>query len=62
VAVNFPNNPTGALPDRQTFGQLAELCEERGIRLFSDEVFRGLELDPNRTLPRPPSCRPPRCR
>ncbi len=51
VAVNFPNNPTGALPDRQTFGQLVELCQERGIRLFSDEVFRGLELDPGRTLP-----------
>jgi aspartate/methionine/tyrosine aminotransferase len=50
VAVNFPNNPTGALPDRETFGQLVELCEERGIRLFSDEVFRGLELDPERTL------------
>jgi aspartate/methionine/tyrosine aminotransferase len=51
VAVNFPNNPTGALPDRHTFGRLVELCEERGIRLLSDEVFRGLELDPGRTLP-----------
>jgi aspartate/methionine/tyrosine aminotransferase len=51
VAVNFPNNPTGALPDRQSFGQLVKLCQERGIRLFSDEVFRGLELDPGRTLP-----------
>ncbi len=51
VAVNFPNNPTGALPDRQTFTALVALCEERGIRLFSDEVYRGLELDPGRTLP-----------
>jgi aspartate/methionine/tyrosine aminotransferase len=51
VAVNFPNNPTGALPDPATFRALAALCEERGIRLFSDEVYRGLELDPARTLP-----------
>jgi len=51
VAVNFPNNPTGALPDRHTFGQLVELCEKRNIRLFSDEAFRGLELDPRLTLP-----------
>jgi len=46
VAVNFPNNPTGALPDPATFTRLVELCEERGIRLFSDEVYRGLEAEP----------------
>ena len=51
VAVNFPNNPTGAVPDAATFAALVVLCEERGIRLFSDEVYRGLELDPARTLP-----------
>ena len=51
VAVNFPNNPTGAVPDAGTFAGLVELCDERGIRLFSDEVYRGLELDPARTLP-----------
>jgi aspartate/methionine/tyrosine aminotransferase len=51
VAVNFPNNPTGAVPDADTFTALVELCEERGIRLFSDEVYRGLELDPARALP-----------
>jgi len=51
VAVNFPNNPTGALPDAGTFRALVALCEERDIRLFSDEVYRGLELDPARTLP-----------
>lgn len=43
VAVNFPNNPTGALPDAATWAQLIALCDERGIRLFSDEVYRGLE-------------------
>ena len=51
VAVNFPNNPTGAVPDQATWLALIELCEERGLRLVSDEVFRGLELDRTRTLP-----------
>jgi aspartate/methionine/tyrosine aminotransferase len=51
VAVNFPNNPTGAMPPPDTFRALVELCEERGIRLFSDEIYRGIELDPARTLP-----------
>ncbi|WP_203993891.1 pyridoxal phosphate-dependent aminotransferase [Virgisporangium aurantiacum] len=50
VAVNFPNNPTGAVPDPSTWQGLAELCAERGIRLVADEVFRGLELDPARRL------------
>jgi aspartate/methionine/tyrosine aminotransferase len=51
VAVNFPNNPTGYVPDRDTFVALAELCHERGIVLVCDEVYRGIEVDPARTLP-----------
>jgi len=51
VAVNFPNNPSGAVLDHDTFRRLAELCDERGIHLFSDEVFRGLERDPADMLP-----------
>jgi aspartate/methionine/tyrosine aminotransferase len=51
IAVNFPNNPSGAVPDHATFQALVDLCEERGIRLFCDEVHRGLELDPARRLP-----------
>lgn len=44
VSVNFPNNPTGAVPDPVTWQRLVSLCDERGITLFSDEVYRGLEL------------------
>lgn len=51
VSVNFPNNPTGAVPDATTWVSLVQLCDERGIRLFSDEVYRGLELAPARPLP-----------
>ncbi|MFI5643445.1 aminotransferase class I/II-fold pyridoxal phosphate-dependent enzyme [Kitasatospora sp. NPDC051705] len=51
VSVNFPNNPTGKVIDAADFTRLAQLCEERGIRLFSDEVYRGLERDRARALP-----------
>ncbi|HJU39525.1 MAG TPA: aminotransferase class I/II-fold pyridoxal phosphate-dependent enzyme [Tahibacter sp.] len=51
VAVNFPNNPTGAIADEKTFRALAALCDERGIHLFSDEVYRGLERDAAHRLP-----------
>ena len=50
VAVNFPHNPSGAVPDASTFQALVDLCDARGIRLFCDEVHRGLELDPERRL------------
>jgi aspartate/methionine/tyrosine aminotransferase len=46
VSVNFPNNPTGALPAPEAWKRLAQLCDERGIILFSDEVYRGLEANP----------------
>jgi aspartate/methionine/tyrosine aminotransferase len=51
VSVNFPNNPTGAVADPDTWRELAALCAERGITLFSDEVYRGLEQPPHAPLP-----------
>jgi aspartate/methionine/tyrosine aminotransferase len=51
VAVNFPNNPTGGMPDPQAFRRLVELCDEREITVFSDEVYRGVEHGPGRALP-----------
>jgi aspartate/methionine/tyrosine aminotransferase len=51
VSVNFPHNPTGVVPDEDTWHELIGLCDQRGIRLFSDEVYRGLELSPRRALP-----------
>lgn len=51
ISVNFPNNPTGKIVDRQTFSELIDLCRERSIYLFSDEVYRGIERDPSKRLP-----------
>lgn len=51
ISINFPNNPTGALPSLATLDALVELCRERGIWLFSDEVYRLIERDPAMRLP-----------
>ncbi|WP_020670093.1 aminotransferase class I/II-fold pyridoxal phosphate-dependent enzyme [Amycolatopsis nigrescens] len=51
VSINFPNNPTGKVIEEGQLRRLVEICDERGIHLFSDEVHRGLERDPARTLP-----------
>lgn len=50
IAVNFPHNPTGAVISSERFSQLVEICRSRGIYLFSDEVYRGIERDASRTL------------
>lgn len=51
VVVNFPHSPTGALPDRSTWDELVALVRDAGARLFSDEVYRFLELDEGDRLP-----------
>ena len=51
ISINFPNNPTGAIPSHATFHALVELCRARGIWLFSDEVYRLLERDPTVRIP-----------
>lgn len=51
VSINFPNNPTGKIIDAAGLTRLARMCDDHGIHLFSDEVYRGLERDPSRTLP-----------
>ena len=51
VSINFPNNPTGCIPSQQDFASIVELCRERDLYLFSDEVYRLLELDDERRVP-----------
>ena len=51
ISINFPNNPTGAIPTRATLDGLVDLCRARGIWLFSDEVYRLIERDPAIRLP-----------
>jgi aspartate/methionine/tyrosine aminotransferase len=51
VAINIPNNPTGALLEHDRFAALVSLCRTRGVWLLSDEVYRLIERDPTRRLP-----------
>lgn len=48
VVVNFPHNPTGSVLTREQFDRLTALR----VRVFFDEVYRGLEYGP----PHPPAC------
>lgn len=50
IAVNFPHNPTGKIVSPQMWDSLVELCRARGLYLFSDEVYRGIERDPRKRL------------
>ncbi|HVE12294.1 MAG TPA: aminotransferase class I/II-fold pyridoxal phosphate-dependent enzyme [Elusimicrobiota bacterium] len=51
IVVNFPHNPTGFLPSKEDFARVVALARERKITLFSDEMYRFLELDPKDRLP-----------
>ena len=51
VIVNFPHNPTGFLPTSEFVHELSALSDQHGFVIFSDEVYRGLELDQSDRLP-----------
>lgn len=51
IVVNTPHNPTGWLMPRADFMRVNEIARERGIVLFSDEVYRESEYDAALRLP-----------
>jgi aspartate/methionine/tyrosine aminotransferase len=51
IVLNVPHNPTGFLMGRDAFMQTIGFADSRGIALFSDEVYRGLEQTPEERLP-----------
>lgn len=51
LVLNFPNNPTGYLPTRQEFDDILALARAHNLIIFSDEMYRLLELDPGLRLP-----------
>lgn len=50
IVVNFPHNPTGALPSAAEWAEIVATAERTGALLVSDEMYRGLEYDPERRL------------
>jgi len=51
IYINTPHNPTGLLMPANVFQQVIALAASRGIIVFSDEVYRELEHEPNQRLP-----------
>ncbi len=51
MVMNFPNNPTGAVMPKEDLDTLIAILREHGIYLFSDEVFRLMELDEADRMP-----------
>lgn len=45
IIVNSPGNPTGAVQDRETLRQLAEVCRRHGVLIISDEVYSAFTYD-----------------
>jgi len=51
IVLNVPHNPTGYLMDRSDYDRLHEIVRQRGLLLFSDEVYRECEHRPTDRLP-----------
>jgi aspartate/methionine/tyrosine aminotransferase len=50
IVVNFPHNPTGALPTPAEWAAVVKTAESASAILVSDEMYRGLEYEPARRL------------
>jgi len=51
LVINFPHNPTGALLTSEQQQELIDLARIHDIWIFSDEVYRLLEIDPADRIP-----------
>lgn len=48
---NCPHNPTGALLEAHVFETMIDLARASGAYIFSDEVYRYLEIDESKRVP-----------
>ena len=51
IVLNNPNNPTGALMDGPFLREVVRIAERTGAWILCDEVYRGLEHDPQEKTP-----------
>jgi aspartate/methionine/tyrosine aminotransferase len=51
IVINFPHNPTGALLNHAELKELIEIAKSKGIRIFSDEMYRYSEQNQTDQLP-----------
>lgn len=54
IILNFPHNPTGYIPTIKDYNKIVSIAREKGVFIFSDEMYHQLEHDPGDTLP--PMC------
>lgn len=48
LVIASPNNPTGTMFSAEELRALAQWCEANAVRLISDEIYHGIEFDPQR--------------
>lgn len=51
IVINFPHNPTGALLSRTELEELIDVANDKGIQIFSDEMYRFTEQNQADRLP-----------
>jgi aspartate/methionine/tyrosine aminotransferase len=51
IVLNFPHNPTGHLLSRAELDSIVALARRHAVTIFSDEMYRQMELDPAARLP-----------
>ena len=45
LIIASPSNPTGSMIDPDTLSALYRWCEDKGVRLISDEIYHGITFD-----------------
>ncbi|MBA2369954.1 MAG: aminotransferase class I/II-fold pyridoxal phosphate-dependent enzyme [Candidatus Protochlamydia sp.] len=51
IVLNYPHNPTGTLLEKEVLEGIIELARKNGAYVFSDEVYRYMEIDEKQRLP-----------
>ncbi|KAB8033658.1 aminotransferase class I/II-fold pyridoxal phosphate-dependent enzyme [Fluviispira multicolorata] len=51
IIFNFPHNPSGTIISKEELKYLIDLSRKHGLYIFSDEVYRGLEVNQTDQLP-----------
>ena len=51
LVINFPHNPTGFLPTKEDYLKILEIAQKYELYVFSDEMYRFLELNEADRLP-----------
>jgi aspartate/methionine/tyrosine aminotransferase len=53
LIINFPHNPSGFIPDVDSFNRLLDIVKRHDLYLFSDEMYKFSEYNPDMCLDSP---------